>query len=76
MHSLWKSGKAAQTGICLQSATRLTTETIGYMPYYKDIVFGCTALNEKQLEEYSKDHNKKYTYVFTLQRSRDKLIYN
>lgn len=63
MHLLWKSGLAAETGISLQTATRLTTETIGYAPYWKDIVFGCTELNEKQLNVYSKEHNRKYTYI-------------
>lgn len=43
---------------------RLTTEPQGYpAPEWCHIVYGCHQLSEKQLEDLSSEHSRKYTYV-------------
>jgi D-amino-acid oxidase len=60
---LWQKGKAAEVGICMIPVYRLTTEPGGYPdPEYKNVVFGYTRLNEKQLNQLIKEHGRNYTY--------------
>lgn len=61
-HQLWKNGLAARVGISLQPCTRLTTDPKGYPePSWKDIVFGCVKLSQKELDRLSYEHGRPYT---------------
>lgn len=63
LHDLWKNGKAHETGICLIPVTRITSEENNYCNslYWRNIVFGCTDLNGKQLAHYSQQSGKTLT---------------
>lgn len=59
---LWKSGLAAEAGVCLQPMIRISTDPNGYPePSWKNIVYGLQTLNESQLKEISKEYKKKFT---------------
>ncbi|XP_037027923.1 D-aspartate oxidase [Bradysia coprophila] len=60
-HELWKSGKAAELGISLIPVTRLIIDGDGFNPCWSRVVFGFTPVSYEQLDQYSREHNVKYT---------------
>lgn len=59
-HKLWKNGDAAEAGVSLLPVIRITTESKGFDVTWRDVVFGCTELNEKSIERFSQQHNRNY----------------
>lgn len=57
---LWQSGDAYEAGVCLLPVVQLTTDSGGVQAPWRNIVFGCTDLNTKTLEQYSKEHKRHY----------------
>lgn len=62
-HELWRSGKAAETGIALVSVIRVTTEDDSTFCYWRNNVFGFHDLNENQLNSLRKAHQRDYKYL-------------
>ncbi|XP_031626003.1 D-aspartate oxidase [Contarinia nasturtii] len=61
-HKLWKDGCAAETGVSLIPAMRVTTESEAYDVLWKDVVFGCINMDEKMLKRLSNEHKRNYKH--------------
>lgn len=59
-HKLWKDGHAAEAGVSLLPALRITTEDVPYDVPWKDVVFGCTDVNKETLARLSAQHKRNY----------------
>lgn len=57
---LWQSGDASEAGVCLLPVVELTTESGGVQAPWRHLVFGCTDLDAKTVEQYSKEHRRDY----------------
>lgn len=57
---LWRNVDAFEAGVCLVPVVQLTTEPGGVDAPWRHLVFGCTDLDTKTIEQYSKEHNRDY----------------
>lgn len=57
---LWQNGDAYEAGICLLPVIQLTTESGGINAPWRHIVFGCTDLDAKAIEQYGRMHKRNY----------------
>lgn len=61
LEELWLSEDAGEAGICLIPVVRLTTADTPVDDFWKDIVYGCEPMCDKQLAEYNVNRATKYT---------------
>ena len=59
---LWRDGDASEAGVSLQHLTKLSDRKFD-MPPWKHVALSCKKLTQKRLNEYEKEHKKKYTLV-------------
>nr|XP_036231003.1 D-aspartate oxidase [Bactrocera oleae] len=61
LEQIWLSEDAGEAGVCLIPCLRVTTTTMDNNVFWKDIVYGCRRLTQKQLNELNIGRTKKYT---------------
>ncbi|XP_053962432.1 D-aspartate oxidase [Anastrepha ludens] len=61
LQQIWLTEDACEAGVCLLPCIRLTTTTMDNDVFWKDIVYGCRQLTQKQLDELNVGRTKKYT---------------
>ena len=61
LEQIWLSEDAGEAGVCLIPCLRVTTTTMDNNVFWKDIVYGCRRLTQKQLNELNIGRAKKYT---------------
>lgn len=59
-HKLWKNGYAAEAGVTLIPAIRITTDDQPYDVPWKDVVYGCVDMSKTVLERLSSVHKRNY----------------
>lgn len=57
---LWQNGDAIEAGVSLLPVIQLTTESGGINAPWRHIVFGCTDLDAKAIEQYGQMHKRNY----------------
>ncbi|XP_011180438.2 D-aspartate oxidase-like [Zeugodacus cucurbitae] len=58
---IWLSEDAGEAGVCLLPCLGLTTTNMDTDVFWKDIVYGCRRLTQKQLDQLNVGRAKKYT---------------
>ncbi|KAM7348607.1 D-amino acid oxidase 2 [Cochliomyia hominivorax] len=61
LEELWLSEDAGEAGICLIPVVRLTTADTPVDDFWKDIVYGCAPMSDKDIAEYNVNRTNKYT---------------
>lgn len=61
-HRLWRDGDAASAGVSLQHLTKISDKKFD-MPPWMHIYLSCQKLTQTRLNEFEKEHKRKYTLV-------------
>ncbi|CAD7011729.1 unnamed protein product [Ceratitis capitata] len=61
LEQIWLSDDAGEAGVCLIPCLRLTTTAMDNEVFWKDIVYGCRQLTQRQLDELNVGRANKYT---------------
>ncbi|XP_067627602.1 D-amino acid oxidase [Eurosta solidaginis] len=61
LEQIWLTEDAAEAGVCLIPCMRLSTSTLQDNDFWKDIVYGCQPLTQRQLDDFNKGKENKFT---------------